>query len=101
MIDLGDGNERLMAEIFPHSAGIVFADIGWPEATWHPFHLVEGELTGDGPWEIAGHEIRFAFDGEQLYADWARWLEYRRGEGSRFNREQVRNQLVDALLLAA
>lgn len=83
VIDLGDGNERLMAEVFPHPDGIVFADIGWPDSTGHPFHVVAGELQGDGPWTIGRHEIRIAFDGERLFADWTRWQAWRASPAGR------------------
>lgn len=83
------GGERLAAELFRlKKGGVVYADIGWPGATWHPFHAVEGEVreTEDG-WAIGRSEVRFAFEGEQLFIDWQDWLAWRRTEsGSRYDR---------------
>jgi len=88
VIDVGGGNERLIAELFELPGGIVFADIGWPVATWHPFHVVDGAISGDGPWQVGSNEIRVAFGGEQLFEDWQAWQRYRAtDEGQRYTHE--------------
>lgn len=102
VIDVGGGNERLIAELFKQPGGIAFADIGWPDATWHPFHVVDGEISGDGPWFVGGHEIRVAFEGEQLFEDWQNWQRYRAtDEGQRYTHELARDEINRSGLLQA
>ena len=53
-----DGEERVIAEIFPHPQGLVYFDLYWhlgqPEET---IHLVEGTIIGEGPWKVGEHVI--------------------------------------------
>lgn len=48
-----DGQPEVVAEYFKHSKGILYFDLYWhqsqPEET---MHLVEGEITGEGPWRV-------------------------------------------------
>lgn len=66
---------RVVAEIFDHPDGIVFVDIGFcdPMFSGHPFHLVEGELSGTGPWKVGTATIRIALPDEDLYLEWRGW----------------------------
>jgi hypothetical protein len=52
------GQEKILAEIFPHPKGIIYFDLYWhlrqPEDT---IHLVEGTISGEGPWKIADYVI--------------------------------------------
>jgi hypothetical protein len=90
VIDTVEGGERLMAEFFRlKSGGIVFADIGWPEASSHPFHVIRGKAreTEDG-WAVGEHPVRIAFAGEQLFADWKDWQAWRASpRGLAFDRQ--------------
>jgi hypothetical protein len=58
MIRNPQGEEQVIAEIFPHPNGIVYFDLYWhlgqPDEN---FHLVEGTLSGEGPWKIDGYVI--------------------------------------------
>lgn len=104
VIDTIAGGERLMAEFFRlKSGGIVFADIGWPEASSHPFHVIRGKPREieDG-WAIGEHAIRIAFSGEQFFVDWTDWLAWRASpRGRAFDRQrclaELRNQHFDAV----
>jgi hypothetical protein len=75
VIDLGD-HERLIAELIKHPQGWVFVDIWWtdPLNSTHPFHLVEAEITGDGPWRLGPYEITEINAGHHLYSDWKSWV---------------------------
>ena len=52
------GDRKIIIEKFRHREGLLFF-----EPFWHIHgldrcvHLVRGELTGEGPWKIAGHII--------------------------------------------
>lgn len=58
MIRNPQGEEQVIAEIFPHPNGLVYFDLYWhlgqPDEN---FHLVEGTLSGEGPWKIGGYVI--------------------------------------------
>ena len=72
----GDGeNVRVIAEVFDHAEGIVFADIGFCrlDHPGHPYHIVEGELSGDGPWEVGNAKIFTIDDSNDLFFDWYEW----------------------------
>jgi len=53
-----DGKKKLMIEVFQHSKGLLFF-----EPFWHvnglesSVHLINGTLTGQGPWKINEHVI--------------------------------------------
>lgn len=86
-----EGGDRLIAELFrnPAAAGeVVFADTGWPSASSHPFHVLDGKVreTEEG-WMVGDTVIRIAFEGEQLYLDWQEWQRYRASEGKAFDRD--------------
>jgi hypothetical protein len=84
-IDTGPdaGGERLIAEIFAHPRGILFADIGWPNATAHPFHVIEGDLVRGGDWRIGRWPIRPVIEGEPLYEQWLGWRDWRASDAGR------------------
>ena len=93
-IAVGRDNWRVMAEVFEHPKGIVFADIGWPTASWHPFHIIKGTLTRTerpGPgWTIGDswvHRVADTLEPSISYEhrQWRRWRES--AEGRKFDRE--------------
>ncbi len=53
-----NGDKKIMIAIFKHQDGLLFF-----EPFWHilgldnAVHLIKGELSGEGPWKIAGHII--------------------------------------------
>lgn len=80
MIHVRKNIDRVVAEIFPHADGIVFADIGFcdPLYSGHPFHLVEGELTAtdnDNEWKVGDATIRVPTQDESFYLEWQNWIE--------------------------
>ncbi len=54
MIRHANGEEYVIAELFPHFDGLVYFQLGWhlgqPEET---IHVIRGELKGEGPWKIS------------------------------------------------
>ena len=58
MIRTPEGEEQVIAEMFPHPEGLVYFELYWhlgqPEET---IHLVKGMVRGEGPWKIGEHVI--------------------------------------------
>ena len=58
MIRLPDGTEKVIAHHFKHQKGLLYFDLYWhigePESV---FHVLEGEVTGEGPWKIQDHVL--------------------------------------------
>ncbi len=77
-IRIDEVNDRVMAEAFVVPGGLAFADVYWREAAGrHPFHFIQGEITGDGPWRIGSAEVRVIDHGDHRAAEWNRWAEYK------------------------
>lgn len=74
-IEISFDNHRPLAELMKFEAGWVFADIGWAEPTnpSHPFHLIKGELEGEGPWTIGKYEITVMEDANPGLIFWKEW----------------------------
>jgi len=75
---------------------MIFADLGWPTATSNPFHYVKGfaHETEDG-WAIGNSKVRIAFEGEQLFADYNAWLQWRASEeGKPFDRQACWREIL-------
>ena len=50
-----NGVTRVVTHVVGTSDGIIWGEPNWAEDyTSHGVHLVEGEVTGKGPWRIAG-----------------------------------------------
>ncbi len=97
VVETGEGGDRLVAEIFPHRAGAVFVDTGWPTSTLNPIHALEGRIQEDGDgWLVGDTRIRIAFEGEPLFTNWQAWQKYRAGDGKQFDRDRCRDE-VDRL----
>ena len=97
LIEIRFDNLRPIAELMSFKEGWVFADIGWaaPLNTSHPFHLLEGEIEGEGPWTIGKYEIR---EIEKDDPEWTEWNEWRKIKGSLdASREQAVNMAEGSL----
>lgn len=55
-VRLPDGTSKVVAECFRHGQGLLYFDLYWhldqPERV---MHVLEGEVSGDGPWKVADH----------------------------------------------
>lgn len=76
-IRLPSGETRLMAEVFPHPDGLLYFDLYWHELDPdQAFHVIRGEITGEGPWKIADNVINvLGCQGTdpELAALWQNW----------------------------
>lgn len=53
-----NGEKTLIAEIFPHPEGALYMDLYWREFPSNQvIHVLNGELSGEGPWKIGEHVI--------------------------------------------
>jgi len=61
-IEIGPGHVRAIGNLLKVGGKWVFADAGWDEPmhSSHQFHILEGEITGEGPWKVGRHIIREA-----------------------------------------
>ena len=58
--------------------GVAWAMAGWPENfdSGHPFHFMEGAISGTGPWKIGSDTVRELQPGDRLANDWYDWKDY-------------------------
>ncbi len=84
LIHVAPDNDRLIAALVKHPKGWVFADVGWagPLCSFHPFHLVEGELSGEGPWQLGDYVITEAEPGSEQAKEWAAWTAWAKENGA-------------------
>jgi hypothetical protein len=53
---------------------LAFADVGWhTNESSHAFHLVYGEITGDGPWQVGDKRIRILHRGDPMIREYKLW----------------------------
>lgn len=91
-----DGSEKIIAECFPHPKGLLYLDIFWHQNTPNEAaHLLEGELSGEGPWKIGGCVIRVLGchgTDPQLQAPFTAWRDYLKQHGDQYPPpEQIRD----------
>ena len=74
------GGWRVISSMVEYDGGIAFADLFWSEPSYsgHPFHIVEGKITGEGPWKVGDTEIRRIRqkDGSTAPDDWNRYMDW-------------------------
>lgn len=67
---------RLACAVFKVKDGIIFVDVGYEDSSFHPFHLVKGELWWDeanDQWVCGGARIRRPSPGIiREYEQWAK-----------------------------
>ncbi|WP_029007539.1 hypothetical protein [Azospirillum halopraeferens] len=94
-IEVPRGGRRIVAALVIGRKGIAFADDGWSNGpSYHPMHVVEGQVAGDGPWIIGAAQIREIGAGDsgvQLHwNDWRRSAEpSKRGRAEALLREML------------
>lgn len=54
-----DGVEKVIACAFTHPKGLLFLDLFWHHSSPDKAaHLIEGNISGEGPWKVGNHVIR-------------------------------------------
>lgn len=75
IVEIGE-NRRTVAEIFPTAKGVVFFDTGWHlNDSGHPIHVIEGKITGEGPWRVGKALIRLMTE-DDPYDWWQEWWDW-------------------------
>jgi hypothetical protein len=54
-----NGETRVIEEIFQHPKGILYFELFWEKDPKYSIHLIEGEITGDGPHKIPRSITKF------------------------------------------
>ncbi|NUB17421.1 hypothetical protein GAY28_37290 [Azospirillum brasilense] len=68
------GGPRIIAALVIDERRLAFAQDGWSMgATGHPLHIVEGSISGDGPWYAGFATIRVLDEHESLMFFWKDW----------------------------
>ncbi|HOQ47770.1 MAG TPA: hypothetical protein PK157_20850 [Bryobacteraceae bacterium] len=90
LVETDFGGTRFAAEIFPTVKGVVFFDIGWHmNDSGHPFHLIEGKITGEGPWRVGKTVIREITE-DDPYALWQEWWDWQAASKKNYpSREEI------------
>lgn len=90
-IDEDDIITRTVAEIFPTANGIVFFDLWWHlNDSGHPIHVIEGKITGNGPWRVGNKALIRYMSEEDPYNRWAAWMRWKEAiEKSYVSREII------------
>ena len=47
-----NGETRVIEAIFQHPKGILYFELFWENDPQYSIHVIEGEVTGDGPWRV-------------------------------------------------
>ncbi|MBD3609510.1 MAG: hypothetical protein HUJ30_03085 [Gammaproteobacteria bacterium] len=80
MIRSPHGGEKVVAELYPHPDGIVFFEIFWNhEDEQNGIYVIEGDVTGEGPWKVGEYVINILGchgTNPALVEDFAQWQTY-------------------------
>lgn len=72
-----DGEQRLVAEKFTHSQGLIYVEPFWLESESPVAYLLKGSIKGDGPWKVGDVIVRLLSCGDtELSMEWAQWQQY-------------------------
>lgn len=66
------GGRMLAVEVFNVGDGIGFITPFWNE-TYHPAHVINGDVVGDGPWRMGDTSIRALEEDDPEVEDYAAW----------------------------
>ena len=47
-----NGETRVIEQIFQHPQGVLYFELFWEKDPQYSIHLIEGEITGEGPWRV-------------------------------------------------
>lgn len=97
------GGEKVIAELFSHSEGIVFFEIFWNQLAEHlGIHFIQGEVTGEGPWKISDYVVTvLGCNGTnaELAEDFAQWEMYLQSPMNGYPDMVVIDKLLDEFIM--
>jgi hypothetical protein len=47
-----NGEVRVIENLFEHPKGVLYFELFWEKDPKYCIHLIEGSITGDGPWRV-------------------------------------------------
>lgn len=98
MVEHPVGGNRVIAELFEIPEGLVFFDVGWPQASLNPIHFLPGAFTGEGPWVQDDIKIRVIDPEEPIYGEYQHWMSHKGAEDTRERAKVLMEQeLIDLL----
>lgn len=88
MIRLPDGEEKVIAEHFPHPDGLLYFDLYWHLGKpGNTLHVVKGSVSGDGPWKVGDHVLNVlgcVGTNASLAFQFEQWREWRMTAGNEY-----------------
>jgi hypothetical protein len=98
-IRLPNGSRKVVAELFRHPKGLLYFDLFWHEDRDSRIHLLEGELSGEGPWKIADHifyVLGCRGTDADLAGEYAEWQTWRMHNADTYPDKQMIDQLASS-----
>ena len=80
LVSYKNGEQHVVAELFPSEHGIAYLVPWWLAVEPPGVYLVEGDITGEGPWKVGDVIVRLMSCGDtedSMY--WTQWQQYLTG----------------------
>ena len=101
VVEVTPDNKRIAAAIVVTRDRVVFADVYWEDADFHPFHVLESDgertLTGDPPWKVGKSIIRplvpFSDADANLVSESVTWRKFQERDEGRSDQDKAKAAL--------
>ena len=100
LVQYPNGEQRLVADKFSHSSGMVYTVPYWLEGEIPAAYLVTGEVKGEGPWKIGDVIVRLLSCADTEHKiEWAGWEQYLYscGEESPYNNSSIKQSIINKM----
>ena len=91
-----DIGPRLTREYTIQPEGFYFLELGWDTDSLNPFHLLPGQVTGEGPWKVGDIELQEVKPGDPSYKYFEDWEAYKKSK-SWFTPERIQSSLEQGM----
>jgi hypothetical protein len=100
MVTITEHNKRVCAELFKIDGGVAFVDIGWNQAggcSFHPVHMVRGEINGTTITDELGRVFVFRAitEEDREIREWRAWERSKHEQGSPYNRQRLKKMVEE------
>jgi len=100
LVQYPNGEQRLIADKFAHSSGMVYAVPYWLDGEMPAAYLLPGEIRGEGPWKIGDVIVRLLscadVEHKMQWAEWEQYL-YSCGEECPYNDPSVKQSIINKM----